>query len=140
MADVYSRNEIAANSSTEAIPVFATTFGANALKHVINQADVGRELIVKIVKSGAGNITNTVLTDIRNNITQAGGSGGTLPSNTGDAFTVAAIGTANGAAFNSGTTTTMYMRVQGTGTFDTTDAAGSTGATVTVEATFAPAL
>ena len=114
--------------------------GDNFGKHVINQADVGRELIVKIVKSGSGNITDAVLTSIRNNITQAGGSGGALPSNTGDAFTVAAIGTAAGAAFSTGVTTTMYMRVQGTGTFDTTDAAGSTGATVTVEAVFAPAL
>ena len=113
--------------------------GDNYLKHVINQADVGRELIVKVVKSGSGNITNAVLESIRNAITQAGGVAGTLPADTGDAFTVAAIGTADGSAFVSGTTTTMFMRVQGTGTFNTTDAAGSTGATVTVEAVFQPA-
>jgi len=113
--------------------------GDNYLKHVINQADVGRELIVKVVKSGSGNITNAVLEAVRNNVTQAGGASGSLPADTGDAFTVAAIGTADGSAFASGTTTTMFMRVQGTGTFDTTDAAGSTGATVTVEAVFTPA-
>jgi hypothetical protein len=106
-------------------------------KHVINQADVGRELIVKIALS---NMTDANVTAIRNAITLAGGVAGALPSNTGDAFTVAAIGTATGAAFESGVTDVLYMRVQGTGTFDTTDAAAGTGATVTVEATFAPAL
>ena len=48
--------------------------------------------------------------------------------------------TANGAAFSSGVTDVVYMRVQGTGTFNTTDAAAGTGATVTVEAIFTPAL
>lgn len=102
-----------------------------------SQADVGRELVVKIAKT---NMTDANLYAIYNAITQAGGSGGTLPSNTGDAFTVAAIGTADGSAFESGVTDVLYMRVQGTGTFDTTDAAAGTGATVTVEAVFAPAL
>ena len=137
MADVYSRNEIAANNSTSASPVFTTTFGANQLKHRINQADVGRELIVKVALS---NMTDANVTSIRNAITLAGGVAGSLPSNTGDAFTVAAIGTADGSAFESGVTDIIFMRVQGTGTFDTTDAAAGTGATVTVEATFAPAL
>ena len=137
MADVYSRNEIAANNSTEGSPVYTTTFGANQLKHRINQADVGRELIVKIALT---NMTDANVTSIRNAITLAGGVAGVLPATTGDAFTVAAIGTANGAAFESGVTDVLYMRVQGTGTFDTTDAAAGTGATVTVEATFAPAL
>jgi len=132
MADVYSRNEIVGNDGSTYV-----TFGANALKHKINQADVGRELIVKIAKT---NMTDANVTAIRNAITQAGGAAGVLPSNTGDAFTVAAIGTADGSAFETGVTDVLYMRVQGTGTFDTTDAAAGTGATVTVEATFAPAL
>lgn len=112
------------------------TLPANYGKHVINQADVGRELIVKIALT---NMTDANVTAIRNAITLAGGVGGSLPSNTGDAFTVAAIGTADGTAFVSGTTDVLYMRVQGTGTFDTTDAAAGTGATVTVEAVFTPA-
>lgn len=116
--------------------VSSTTFGANFNKHVINQADVGRELIVKVALT---NMTNANVTSIRNAITQAGGVAGSLPANTGDAFTVAAIGTATGAAFESGVTDVIYMRVQGTGTFDTTDAAAGTGATVTVEAVFTPA-
>ena len=138
MADVTTRIETFANNSTAAIPVGIATMGDNFLKHVINQADVGRELIVKFVKAA---MTNADVTAYRNAITQAGGVAGVLPASTGDAFTVAAIGTAAGAAFVSGTTGVLFMRVQGTGTFDTTDAAaGIGGTTVTVEAVFAPAL
>jgi hypothetical protein len=132
MADVSSRVETVDNTGTT-----VATFGANFGKHKINQADVGRELIVKIALT---NMTDANVTAIRNAITQAGGSAGALPANTGDAFTVAAIGTATGVAFETGVTDVLFMRVQGTGTFDTTDAAAGTGATVTVEATFAPAL
>jgi hypothetical protein len=133
MADVTSRNEIVGNDGSTYV-----TFGANFNKHRINQADVGRELIVKFVKAA---MTDANVTAYRNAITLAGGSAGVLPASTGDAFTVAAIGTADGTAFVSGTTGTLYMRVQGTGTFDTTDAAASVGGTtVTVEAVFAPAL
>ena len=110
---------------------------SNYNKHRINQADVGRELIIKIDLS---NMTDANVTSIRDAITLAGGVAGALPATTGDAFTVAAIGTADGSAFVSGTTDILFMRVQGTGTFDTTDAAAGTGATVTVVATFAPAL
>lgn len=118
--------------------LLSETVAANYGKHVINQADVGRELIVKFAKT---NMTNAHVTAFRNAITLPGGSGGTLPANTGDAFTVAAIGTVDGSAFESGVTDVIYMRVQGTGTFDTTDAAaGVAGTTVTVEAVFTPAL
>jgi len=128
MADVTSRNEIVGNDGSTYV-----TFGANFNKHRINQADVGRELIVKFVKAA---MTDANVTAYRNAITLAGGSAGALPANT-----VAAIGTADGTPFVSGTTGTLYMRVQGTGTFDTTDAAaGVGGTTVTVEAVFAPAL
>jgi hypothetical protein len=122
MADVYS------------------TVGVNARKFTINTSDAGRELVIKVVKSGSGNITDAVLYSIYNNITLAAGVAGVLPADNGDAFTVAGFGTANGAPFQSGTTTTVFMRVQGTGTFSTVDAAGDTGATVTVEAVFQPAL
>lgn len=115
----------------------STQFGANFGKHVISQSDAGRELIVKVALS---NMTDANVTAIRNAITQAGGVAGTLPADTGDAFTVAAIGTADGSAFVSGTTDVIFMRVQGTGTFSTVDAAGATGATVTLEAVFTPAL
>ena len=133
MADVLSRVETVSNTGAT-----IATFGQNFGKHVINQADVGRELIVKFVKAA---MTDANVTAYRNAITLAGGVAGALPASTGDAFTVAAIGTADGTAFVSGTTGTLYMRVQGTGTFDTTDAAASVGGTtVTVEAIFTPAL
>lgn len=131
MADLSSFAQTVSNTGAT-VATLSTNYG----KHVINQADVGRELIVKIAKT---NMTDANVTAIRNAITLAGGSGGTLQSNQGDAFTVAAIGTADGSAFESGVTDVLFMRVQGTGTFDTTDAAAGTGATVTVEAVFAPA-
>lgn len=114
-----------------------STAGVNANKFVISQSDAGRELVVKFELS---NMTNDNLLAFYRAITQAGGSGGTLPANTGDAFTVAGFGTATGAAFESGVTDAVFFRVQGTGTFDTTDAAAGTGATVSVIAHFTPAL
>ena len=131
MADLSSFAQTVSNAGAT-VATLTTNFG----KHVISQSDAGRELIVKVALS---NMTDANVTAIRNAITQAGGSAGTLQSNQGDAFTVAAIGTANGSAFESGVTDVIFMRVQGTGTFDTTDAAASTGATVTVEAVFTPA-
>ena len=133
MADLSSFAQTVSNAGST-VATLTTNFG----KHVINQADVGRELIVKVALS---NMTNANVTAIRNAITLAGGDGtGALTSGQGDAFTVAAIGTADGSAFESGVTDVIFMRVQGTGTFNTTDAAAGTGATVTVEATFTPAL
>jgi hypothetical protein len=117
--------------------VGSTTFGANYLKHAIATSDAGRTLIVKVALS---NMTDANVSSIINAITLPGGSAGSLLSNQGDAFTVAGVGTANGAAFESGVTDVLFLKVQGTGTFDTTDAAASTGATVTVEAVFQAAL
>jgi hypothetical protein len=132
MADLSSFAQTVSNAGAS-VATLTTNFG----KHVINQADVGRELIIKVALT---NMTDANVTAIRNAITQSGGVNGTLPADTGDAFTVAAIGTANGAAFESGVTDVLFMRVQGTGTFNTTDAAaGIGGATVTVEAVFTPA-
>ena len=133
MADLSSLAQTVSNAGAT-LSVLTTNFG----KHVINQADAGRELIIKIALT---NMTDANVTTIRNAITQSGGVAGVLPATTGDAFTVAAIGTATGVPFVSGTTDVLFMRVQGTGTFDTTDAAaGIGGCTVTVEAVFAPAL
>ena len=113
---------------------------ANYEKFKNNQADVGREAIVSVTKSGSGNVTHAVLKEVIANLTLSGGDGSGTDTGGPDAFTVAAMGTANGAAFNSGTTTVVYLRVQGTGTIDTTAAAGSSGATVAVVAYFQPAL
>ena len=113
--------------------VGSSTFGANYLKHVINQADVGRELIVKLAGT---NLTDANLSSVIGYITTSHGSNGTGDS----AFVVAAVGTADGSAFVSGTTDTVFLRVQGTGdlTVGTADM-GISGLTVTIEAIFTPA-
>lgn len=132
MADLSSLAQTVSNAGAT-LSVLTTNFG----KHVISQSDAGRELIIKIALT---DMTDANVTTIRNAITQSGGVAGVLPASTGDAFTIAAIGTATGIPFVSGSTDVLFMRVQGTGTFDTTDAAaGIGGCTVTVEAVFAPA-
>ena len=109
--------------------------GDNYLKHVINQADVGRELIVKVYDSNSA-LTDATLSSVIGYITTSHGSAGSGDS----AFVVAAIGTADGSAFVSGTTDTVFLRVQGTGdlTVGTADM-GISGVVVSIEAVFAPA-
>ena len=124
MADVYS------------------TVGVNARKFVINQSDVGRELIVKI--SANAGMLNTELYAAMNYITTSHGVSGAGDS----AFTIGAVGTADGTPFVSGTTTVVFLRVQGTGDLTASAVkaaaegadANSTTFTVTTEAIFTPAL
>lgn len=111
---------------------------ANYGNIVINQADVGRELIVKVAKT---NMTSAELNTIIKGITQTYGTKTGLVAAEDSAFTVAAVGTADGSAFVSGTTDVVFLRVQGTGqlTADGSDAYGVTGAVTTIEAVFTPA-
>jgi hypothetical protein len=132
MADLSSFAQTVSNAGAT-VATLTTNFG----KHVINQADVGRELIISVTKSGSGNVTNDVLAAVRNQLTLAGGDNSGTDQNGPDAFTVAAIGTATGAAFVSGTTTVVFLRVQGTGTPNLTEVSGATLAKV---AEFVPAL
>ena len=113
--------------------IAASQLGANNYKHVINQADVGRELIVKLAGT---NLTNDDLNSVIAYITTSHGTNGSGDS----AFVVAAVGTADGTAFVSGTTDNLFLRVQGTGdlTVGTADQAIA-GLTVTIEAIFTPA-
>ena len=116
--------------------------GDNFLKHVINQADVGRELIVKI-SANAGMTDNELNAAIKYITTSHGTSG------SGDsAFVVAAVGTADGTAFASSTTQIVFLRCQGTGDLtvnsvksaaEAADAGTSTTFTVSIEAIFTPA-
>lgn len=129
MADVYSRVETVSNAGAT-----VATFGANQLKHVINQADVGRELIISASNT---DMTDAELTAARNQLTLAGGDGTGTDQTGPDAFTIAAVGTADGSAFVSGTTDVVFFRVQGTGTPNTTTLGDTTFAVV---ATFTPAL
>ena len=138
MADVYSRVETVNNAGST-----VATFGANALKNRISQSDAGRELIVKINSSTT--INDAELSAAISEITRSQGSAGSGDS----AFTVAAVGTATGVAFVSGTTADVFLRCQGTGDLTVADiksaAEGATGGgagtfTVSVIAHFAPAL
>jgi hypothetical protein len=139
MADLTAVAQIYSNAGTA---IALSQLGANNYKNAINQADVGRELIVKI--SANAGIIDLELNAAIARITTSQGSAGAGDS----AFTVAAVGTADGSAFVAGTTTVVFLRVQGTGdlTVSAVKAAaeGVTGGnattyTVTTEAIFTPA-
>lgn len=118
----------------------------NYNKFTISQSDAGREQVLKI--SADAGITDGELLAIYRALTLSGGDKSGNDQNGPDAFTIAAVGTAAGGAFVSGTTQVVYMRVQGTGTLSTSalktaaEAAdgNSTTFTITVEAVFQPAL
>jgi ABC-type sulfate transport system substrate-binding protein len=113
--------------------IAASYLSANNYKNVINQADVGRELIVKIAKT---NMTDAQLNAYIAYITTSHGSAGSGDS----AFVVAAVGTADGTAFESGVTDVVYLRVQGTGDLTVGTINALTGTpTATIEAIFTPA-
>ncbi len=115
-----------------------STYVANNYEKFKNsQTDVGRELIISVTKSGSGNVTHAVLKAVLAQLTLAGGDGSGTDTGGPDAFTVSAVGTADGSAFVSGTTTVVYLKAQGTGTPNTSTVSG---ATLAVVATFAPAL
>jgi hypothetical protein len=122
-------------ADVKGVVVGSTTVGANYEKFVNAQSDVGRELIISVTKSGGGNVTHAVLQAVLNQLTLTGGDGTGTDVGGPDAFTVNAIGTANGAAFESGTTTVVLIKAQGTGTPNLGSISGATLATV---ATFAP--
>jgi hypothetical protein len=113
---------------------------SNFNKFVISQSDAGREIVVSVVKDGSGNLTDAILLAVYRQLTVAGGTPGyNAPDTNGpDAFTVAAVGTADGSPFVSGTTTTVFLRLQGSG--GTPNTTTVSGAAITVVATFTPAL
>jgi hypothetical protein len=125
MADLSSFAQTVSNAGST-VATLTTNFG----KHSLSQSDTGRELIVSVTKSGSGNVTDAVLTAVRNQLTLAGGSGTGTDSDGPDAFTIGAVGTADGSAFVSGTTTVVFLRVQGTGTPNLTTVSGATLAQV----------
>jgi hypothetical protein len=138
MADVLTRVETVDNAGAT-----VATFGANAYKHRISQSDVGREIILSLASNST--INDAELSAAINEVTRSQGSAGSGDS----AFTVAGIGTVNGAAFVSGTTATVFLRLQGTGDLTVADiksvAEAATGGgsgtfTAAIIAIFAPAL
>ena len=76
MADLSAVRQTSDNSGNA---IAGAYLSANNYKNVINQADVGRELIIKVAKT---DITNAELNTIITAINSTGGSGA-------DAFTVA---------------------------------------------------
>ena len=135
MPDIRTRVETYTNAGGD-----GATFGTNFEKHFINTSDAGRELVVKIDRVGGTDpLTNDHLLAVYRQLTQIGEDGDTNRRNGPDAGTFAAIGTADGSDFTSGTTTAVFARLQTTGTPDTSDIVVS-GANlqITVVAHFAP--
>jgi hypothetical protein len=129
--------------------VGATTVGANFEKFAINTSDAGRELIIKV--SADTVIVHAELLAIYRALTLSAGTPGyATPDLDGpDAFTSAAVGTADGTPFVSGTTQVVFLRAQGTGAVDLADLKAAAEAavdpnnntvfTITREAVFQPA-
>lgn len=120
------------------MPSLIDTYVAdNYRKHVISQSGVGRELIVSVAKT---DMTDDELNDVIAYFTTSHGADGEGDS----AFTIGGLGTADGSAFEAGTTDTVFLRLQGTGTYTKASAeAGQSGdlsgVTVTTVAVFQPA-
>jgi hypothetical protein len=115
-----------------------STQGVNANKFTISQSDAGRELVISVTKSSAGNLTNDILLGVYRQLTQAGGDKSGNDRDGTDAFTFAGFGTADGSAFVSGTTTVVFFRIQGSGGVPNLTAVAD--ATLATVATFTPAL
>lgn len=129
---------LALETKENKMPSLLDTYVAdNYKKHVISQSGVGRELIVSVAKA---DITDEELDDVIAYFTTSHGADGDGDS----AFTVGGVGTADGSDFVSGTTDTVFLRLQGTGDYTKASAeAGAsgdiTGVTVTTIAVFKPA-
>lgn len=106
---------------------------ANYRTYFNSQSDVGREAVIKIV-NGTGPITDAEIFTITNYITMTHGANGV-----GDSpWVVAAIGTADGAPYDSSATQEIFMRIQGTGDLTVASAVAGTGCTIEIVAYFAP--
>lgn len=104
------------------VVIGATTVGANYEKFAINTSDAGRELVIKIDRDGTALTDDNLLAAYRKLTLSAGTPGFNAPDVDGpDAGTFAAVGTADGTPFVSGTTTEVFVRLQTTGTPDLTD-------------------
>ena len=132
MANVLTRIETVNNAGTT-----VATFGANAYKNAISTSDAGREFIVSIT-ADATTLTDAKLNEAiayltSNNYTTSNTDGST-------AATIAAIGTADGTAFDPAADTVVYVRLQTTDTFDVTDFnAAQTNTTLAIVCEFKPA-
>jgi hypothetical protein len=114
-----------------------TLMGANNYKNAISTSDAGREFIVSIT-ADADTLTDVKLNEAiayltSNNYTSSNTDGST-------AATIAAIGTADGTAFDPAADTVVYVRLQTTDTFVITDFnAAQTNTTLAIVCEFKPA-
>ena len=140
MADITDVRQTSDNAGSA---IAAAYVNANAFKNVISQSDAGREIVLSL--SSNSTINNAELNAAISEVTRSQGSAGSGDS----AFTVAGLGTVDGTAFVSGTTATVFLRLQGTGNLTVADikaaAEGATGGgsgtfTAAIIAIFAPAL
>ena len=128
MANVLARVETYSNAG-----VAVATYGANNYKHAIATSDAGRTIIVSLAGT---NLTDANLSAVIDYLTTAHGASGAGDS----AFTVAGVGTVDGTPFVSGTTDTVFLRIQGTGDFTAATADMEIGGlTVSTIAIFTPA-
>jgi hypothetical protein len=112
--------------------LLGTTVAANYNQPKTQNGLGPRTLVIKVTKSA---LTTAELHTIITSITQGIGSGQSI---TNDAFSVAGVATATGAAFSSGVTGVVFIAIQGTGTYtaDDSNAHGVTGAVTTIESVF----
>jgi len=113
----------------------ATTVAANFNKFAISQSDAGSEIVISGSKT---NMTNADLLAVIRQLSVAGGDGTGTDIGGPDAFTVAAFGTADGTAFESGVTDVVYFRIQGSG--GAPNLSTVSGVTLAIVAVFKPAL
>ena len=108
------------------------TIAANYNKPATTNGLGPKTTIVKVAKT---DLTTAELHQIITYITAGKRTSG--DDITSDAFTVAGVATATGAAFVSADTDVVFLALQGTGTFTPdTNAYGVTGATTTIESVF----
>lgn len=120
-------------ANVTSLAVGSTTFGANYLKHAISTSDAGTTVIVSLAGT---NLTDANLQEVISYLTTSHGSNGSGDS----AFTVAGVGTVDGTPFVSGTTDTVFLKIQGTGEYTAATAdMGIGGLTVSTIAIFTPA-
>jgi hypothetical protein len=139
MADLSAVRQTSDNSGSAITTAYLP---ANNYKNVISQSDAGREIVLSLASNST--INDAELNAAISEVTRSQGSSGAGDS----AFTVAGVGTVDGTAFVSGTTATVFLRLQGTGDLTVADiksaAEGATGGgsgtfTATIIAIFAPA-
>ena len=130
MADLSAFYETYTNAG---VGVAASYLPANNYKTAISTSDAGTTIIVSLAGS---NLTDANINSVVAYLTTSHGVDGAGDS----AFTVAGVGTVDGSAFVSGTTDTVFLKIQGTGDYTAATADMEIGGlTVSTIAIFKPA-